>query len=287
MYDYLLVVGPGRSGSDFLYHILREHPDFSIPEIKEGMYYRSPGAFRQAWGLLRGKERKLLCDIANTAYHDPALAPGVERLKEEGWRILVVVLMRNHRDRALSMMRFRRSRGEPSALLGTRRLEDAVVRDRLSPQMLQDIFRMNVDVLVVEFPALTRGTAGVLDALASLCATPKFQRIPRGSVNESVRPRLIWFSALGHSCAVALRRLGFLRLLQRIKDSALVRSAFFVPLPKGGDGLRLSAESLKTLDAAHLACRSLVERSSERLREGVYFRRADPARQKPRGLSTS
>ncbi len=277
MYDYLLVVGPGRSGSDFLYHILKEHPDFSVPEIKEGMYYRSPGAFRQAWGLLRGKERKLLCDIANSAYQDAALFPGVERLKKEGWRILVVVLIRNHRDRALSMMRFRRSRGKPSALLGVRRLEDAVVRDRLSPQLLLDIFRMNVDVLIVYFPALTRGTDGVLDALASLCATSKFQRVPRGSVNESVRPRLMWFSALGQPCAVALRKLGFRRLLQRIKDSALVRSAFFVPLPKDGDGLRLSAESLKTLDASHLACRSVVESSSKRLREGVYFRKAEPA----------
>ncbi len=41
--DYLLAVGPGRSGSEFLYENLKSKPGFVFPEIKEGCYCRSVG----------------------------------------------------------------------------------------------------------------------------------------------------------------------------------------------------------------------------------------------------
>ena len=110
MYDYLLVVGPGRSGSDFLYRILRAHPDYAFPKIKEGAYYRSVRAYMRARAKVR-PAGKLLCDIANDAYHDPKLSSGVQALQRQGVSILMMILLRNHRDRALSAMRFRKSRG--------------------------------------------------------------------------------------------------------------------------------------------------------------------------------
>ena len=87
-YDYLLVLGPGRSGSDFLYRILKSHPAFAFPEIKEGRYYRSPQAFTRVWGEMQGGG-KLLCDIENSAYLDPKLLPGLMALKERGKRELM------------------------------------------------------------------------------------------------------------------------------------------------------------------------------------------------------
>ena len=276
-YDYLLVVGPGRSGSEFLYHILKNHPDFAFPEIKEGAYYRSPKAFRRAWQSLQGASPKLLCDIENRAYCDPALLPGAAALGEGGFRILLVVLVRDYQERALSMMRFRKSRGQPAALLGDRHLEKAVVRDRLTAERLGDIFRIKADILTVCFPALTQETDAVLEVLASVCQTSKFEFVPRGAVNESVRARWIWFSAFGWLCGRALRQLGFKRLLQRIKDSALVARLFFTALPEDGGGLRLSDESREILDTSYVECQSIIEGASERMGEGIYFREFSPA----------
>lgn len=272
MYDYLLVIGPGRSGSEFLYRALKDHPDFAFPEIKEGVYYRSPRAFKKARQQLHGKQ--LLCDIANYAYCDPGLSPGVERLRKGGVRILLMVLMRDHLDRAISMMRFRKSRGELSALFGARHLEVVTVRDRLTPKTLMDIFRLDVDILTVDFSTLVKDTVAVLDILACLCRASQFNFAPSGAVNASVSPRFIWLSAFGHLCATALRKFGFKRLLQRIKDSERVEQVFFVSLPEDGDKLCLSEESLKTLQASSLECRSLVEWTSERLGEGIYFRKS-------------
>jgi len=279
-YDYLLVVGPGRSGSEFLYRTLEAHESFMFPEIKEGIYYRSSRTFRRARRRLRGKPG-LLCDISNEAYNDPALIPGITTLKQEGVRILMMVLLRNHRERAFSMMQFRRSRGEPAALFGARYLEQTTIRDQLTPEALKAIYSIEVDTLTISFKALTRDTAAVLQVLADLCQTSGFDFIPGAAVNESVNPRFMWLSTFGWCCGYLLRRLGFRRMLQGIKNPDFVHRIFFVSGPVDRSRLHLSEESLNTLETSFLECGAIVERSSEKLGEGIYFRKADRHRQAP------
>ena len=284
MYDYLLVVGPGRSGSEFLYRLLRGHPSFVFPEIKERYYYRSPRAFRRAWQRLDGLgQGQILCDVANLAYADAKLSPGIDALAEEGYRVLLVALLRDHRERAISMMQFRRSRGELSALRGPRNLETAVVRDRLTPDRLTAIFQTNADVLTLSFPALTRDTGAVLEVLAALCGTPRFSGMPQPAVNEAVGARSWWLSALGRWGAYTLRRLGFRRLLQRIKENRTVNRAFFVPLSTDRERPRFAVESVRLLDAAALDCQTILENSARPVSEGIYLRKREQPDDAPRG----
>ena len=273
MVDYLLVVGPGRSGSDFLYRILRAHPDFAFPEIKEGAYYRSVRAYRRGRAKVH-PPGKLLCDIANDAYHDPKLLPGVRSLQQQGVSILIMVLLRNHRDRALSAMRFRKSRGRPSALLGAQHLERSVVRHRLTPRMLEEIFSLDVDILTVDFATLVGETGHFLATLADLCGTAPLDDVPTEPVNVSTRARFVWLSTLGWLSAVALRRLGLASLLQRIKDSRLVGKLFFKPLVAGQEEIRLADRSARILDEAHRDCWSVVTGLSAKEHEGLFLRRA-------------
>ena len=118
LYDYLLVAGPGRSGSTFLYELLDAHPGFTAPDIKEGYLYRAPRRLDRA---LRRAAPAVVLDVANLAWRDPALAGGVAALRARGHLVLIVVLLRDHLERAVSMFRFRRSRGELAALLGAGR----------------------------------------------------------------------------------------------------------------------------------------------------------------------
>ena len=273
MYDYLLVVGPGRSGSDFLYRILRAHPDYAFPEIKEGAYYRSVRAYERARAKVR-PAGKLLCDIANDAYHDPKLASGVGTLQREGVSILMVVLLRDHQDRALSAMRFRKSRGRPSALGSARRLEESVVQDRLTARMLEAIFSLDVDVLTVDFATLVEDTESFLAQLASLCGTGPFDSVDTDPTNASTQARFVWLSTLGWLGAVALRRLGLTKMLQRIKDSPRTARMFFKPLAPDGREFRLAEASAATLDDAHRECWSVVLRVSAKERKGLFLRRA-------------
>ena len=271
-YDYLLVAGPGRSGSDLLYERLRGHADFAFPEIKEGYYYRSPARFEKALRRANRDGKRILADVANLGYQDPALGPGVRRLAGAGRRVLLVILLRAHRDRAVSMMRFRKSRGEFSALFGARRLERAVARDRLTPEALHDIYGLGADVLTLHFSALTENTTGSLSALADLCGAAPFPESAPAVVNESVRARNAPLAAGGKAVAVALRRLGLRRLLQRAKDSRSVRRFFFAPATGERGVPRLSEETARSLDESFAACRAVAEGASEPLGDGLFFR---------------
>lgn len=271
-YDYLLVVGPGRSGSEFLFRNLLAHPAMVSPELKEGYYYRSPAAFRRARRAAGGPGTVLL-DVANLGYRDPALAPGLDRIREEGARILVVALLRHHGVRAESMMRFRRSRGEVSALLGSRALEEAVLRDRLTPERLRELYELPADLLVIAFPALVDRAREVLGALLERCGLEPPDLQPSARLNEAVDARAVWFSALGKGIALALRYLGFRKTLQRLKDHPRVGTLFFVPHREEG-AVRLSESGRETSERSYRECVEIVEGRSVEVAEGLFFRAA-------------
>lgn len=276
-YDYLLVVGPGRSGSELLYRNLRRHPGIIIPEIKEGYYYRAPAAARRALAQA-ASEGRLLADISNLAYRDRRLPAGIARLQEGGCRTLVAVLLRDHSDRARSMMQFRRSRGEFSALLGAGWLERAVVRDRLTAGQLAAIYGLDADVVTLHFPFLTGQTPAALDLLARLCGLAPFAAPETAPVNASQQARQIWLAASAKAAAAGLRRLGLKRTLQRIKDHPQVNRILFRPLPddEAAAGL-LSPSSAELLQAAYAECCAYLEAHSHRLADGVWFKqRARP-----------
>ena len=271
--DYLLVVGPGRSGSTSLYRLVNRHAAFSAPRIKEGGYYRSPRRFERALREIRKDAASILLDVANLAWRDPALPGGVKALVGQGFRVLLVVLLRDHLDRAVSMARHRRSRGIPSALLGRRVLERALVRDSLTPVDLSEIFGLGTDVLVVGFKALTGNTAEVLGHLARLCGTQGFDIPDLSPANPTVRARNLLLSALGKLAAAILRKAQCHRLLQRLKDSPRVTRLFFRPTD-GGNWPRFDKETEHLLTNLFASCRHTVQQAGEPLAEDLWLVRA-------------
>ena len=270
-YDYLLVVGPGRSGSTFLHDILDGHKQFQAPKIKEGYYYRRPAEVVRLCSQLGAT---ILLDVANLAYKDPTLEPKLAALHECGVRTLVVVLYRDHRERAISMLAFRRSRGEFSAWFGKRHLETTVLRDALTGAALTRIYGVEADVLTVAFSTLTTNTSALLQTLANLCGSADFGDLRGSRAAESSQARNMALSAIGKLCALAMRRLKLYRTLQRLKRSPLVEAIFFKH--KGASAAEmpsLSAESERQLADCAPACQAAIERSSECVAHGVWLKR--------------
>ena len=277
-YDYLLVVGPGRSGSDFLYRQLQAHPQLAFPEIKEGYYYRSIRRYRKFRSPQAGAGL-ILSDIANLAYQDPDLPGGVARLQADGARILLVVLLRQHWDRAVSMLAFRQSRGEyPLGRNGQQRLAAAVLRDRLTPEQLSRLYQMDTDVLTIHFPALVGNPAGTLAALAAVCGIDNFPPPQVGVVNPAANARNFLLARLGRFAARSMRRVGLRRALQRVKDNPRLMNLFFRPRPPAEPPPELPAASRDCLEQAYRECCALVAAApAEKIAAGVYFRRAAAA----------
>ena len=76
--DYLLIAGPGRSGSTYLFEGLIGRGDFVAPAIKEGACYRAPGRLRRA--VARLPAGAVLLDGANAAWRDAGAVSGFDRL---------------------------------------------------------------------------------------------------------------------------------------------------------------------------------------------------------------
>lgn len=275
-YDYLLVVGPGRSGSEFLYRQLQAHPQLAFPEIKEGCYYRSPRRYRK-FSAPRSQAGQILADISNLAYQDPQLPGGVARLQAGGARILLAVLLRNHCDRALSMLAFRQSRAEYPWRGGRQKLAAAVLRDSLTPEQLARIYEMDTDVLTLHFPALVGNPAETLAALAAGCGLAAFPPPAAAVVNPAARARNLLLVRLGRLAARGLRRLGFRKTLQRAKDNPRLMNLFFRPRRPAEPRPELTAADRDWLEQTYRECCALTAAHSEKIAEGVYFRRAAAA----------
>ena len=275
--DYLLVVGPGRSGSTFLQRSLNGRGGFASPAIKDAYYYRSPQRLERALRRIRSAAQSaILLDVANRAWRDPWLLASVEELRRRGRRVLLVVLLREHGERAVSVMAFRRSRGVGGSRAA---LERSAVGDSLTPEDLARLFGMGVDVVTIDFRALVGRTGAVLHVLADLCGVPRFEPAERAPVNAAVRARSRWLSVAGKLAAVFLRAVGCHRLLQRLKDDPRVMGIFFRAGAARGGPLPLAAASGDLLARRFAACRRAVDESCERLAAGIWLNRAVPRRE--------
>ena len=284
-YDYVLAVGPGRSGTTFLYRALNAHPGFRAPEIKEAHYYRSARRLERALAGLRGSGAMLL-DVADTAWSDPRL-DRVPAHAARGVRILLVVLLRRHRDRARSAMAWRRSRvlpALPALLAGPGGLERAAERDALTAAALARIFALGADTLVVEFDALAARPRAVLDALARLCRTEPFGDIETAPVNRAERARCAPLAAAAKCAALALRAAGARRTLQALKDDPRVAGLVFRPLDP--DALpALGAAAAARLDRREAACRAAAAAAGEPAGVGLRFVRCGSVARRAENLT--
>ena len=256
-YEYLLVVGPGRSGTDFLFDRLRCHPQIAFPEIKDGRYYRSLRRLRRVQREI-GPDL-VLADISNLAYRDIMLPHRISALTEAGVRTLVVVLIRDHVERAKSMMLFRASRGEPSAWLGREALERFVVRDRLKADQISAIYGTRAEVLAMDFRLLVGQTEETLESLATRCGIAPFPA-PTEPVrtNSAARARWMPLSALGKFAAVALRKVGARRTLQGLKESPEVQKLFFKDASARPTQPGISPAHARILGAENAECWKVV-----------------------------
>lgn len=253
-----------------MYRKLKAHPDVEFPGIKEGYLYRSLGRFEQVRKRL--DEGLILADISNLAYQDPLLSCGIKMIKNNGYRVLLVLSIREHFDRAVSMVRFKKSRGEFCALKGMNYLEEKVMNDQLMPEQLWNIFQTDVDVLIVYFPILTQKTEVFLDHLSNLCGISQFNNIEKERVNESVCARNVLLSVFGKIVAIVLRKLGCVYFLQTLKDSNLMRRLFFTKMRR--DDFSLSEKNRRLLNALYFDCCTIIDDFSHRIGEQIYFRKA-------------
>ena len=267
----MLFVGPGRSGTSLLFENFRRHPQLDFPEtIKEGYFYRSPKKAINLMSSLRKKDKKTLTDFANMAYRDDAMPSKINLLSDAGFKIALVVTMRKHHDLAAAVMKFRKSRGEFSALFGNYYLERRVVEDRLTAERLLRIYETKSDVIVVDFETLISDIPNTLDTLFCVFSLHPVSSYVTGVVNHSTAARFPFIQPPLKGIAVAMHKLGFRRTLQRIKDNNYIMKCLFKPL-SNTEETELTTESLGLLADSAMKCRAMVAARSGPSKYGVFM----------------
>lgn len=273
--DYLLCVGPGRSGTTYIYEILRDHYAVDFPEIKEAYYYQSCRRYRRARQRL--PPEKILGDVANQAHRDPDLPEAIQKLRATGARILLLVVLRNHQHRAESMVQYAVSRGRNWRRGRRGDLVEDVVSRRLTSSQLEAIFAVDTDVLTFDFNFLVEQPGGSFNLLAKQCNIPPYLLpLPTDRSNPSEVARSKTAAAMASLLARGLRRVGLRQALQFLKESRWLHRGFFKPAPPGSSphGADLAPQQIRLLEQANQDCWAVVRQHSVLLDEGVYLARS-------------
>lgn len=231
--DYFFV-GVGKCGTTWLYEFVRRHGLATVPEIKEPYLLDQPPAdqarlLRRLW-----RDRDRMCDFSNTYYWDP---DNPVKIREHNPTARVIVTVRRPTDRARSHHRFLVRNGmTPHADFADylRAGDDHDVVERCDYDRVLRRYRSifpTTQILVLPLEQLSSDPQRYIDRLCSFLGSDRV--VVSDQDRTPVLPRRTnrhrGLSQLAKASAVTLRRLGALRLLGRLKRSALLDRLLFRP----------------------------------------------------------
>lgn len=109
-----IFIGPGRSGTTFLYHYLNRHPDVTMPRNVKEINYFNDNYYKKDfdWYLnffRHANSQNAIGEIANMYIYDADVA---QRIKEKLPDVKVITVLRNPYERVVSAYQYRMSVGE-------------------------------------------------------------------------------------------------------------------------------------------------------------------------------
>lgn len=112
MNSWCFFVGPGKTGSTWLYDNLIDHPEIKLPKnIKESNYYLSEDCLDTFNNLFYnyGKLKKIKMDISNTYIYNVDIA---KKIKKNHPKAKIIIGFREPVERLISMYLFKQRNGE-------------------------------------------------------------------------------------------------------------------------------------------------------------------------------
>lgn len=230
-----IVIGPGRTGTTFLYQALLEHPEVCTPlHTKEINFFNHEYHQGLAWyqtffeHCLPGK----VCgEISNTYIYDEQVP---ERIRGALPDVKLVSILRNPFQRILSAYQFRLSVGE---ITGDISFQEAIkscpdlVTDNFYGSQLARYFGLfpGENILVSYYDDLERSPKLFLERIYRFIGVDDsfLPQILDQRINASKRLRFPVLGPLLRVYADSLRKLQWFSFLEKSKESSLVRRLLF------------------------------------------------------------
>tara|TARA_Y100001968_G_scaffold292891_1_gene298478 strand:- start:708 stop:1544 length:837 start_codon:yes stop_codon:yes gene_type:complete len=111
-------LGPGKSGSTWIYNIAKSNPNiFTLPIIKETQAFHFSSKFNNDFYKLNNlKSKNIFCDFSNTYFFNPISISNLKKYRSENINTYYTTLMRCPLKRTLSHYKYLIASGEISNL---------------------------------------------------------------------------------------------------------------------------------------------------------------------------
>lgn len=248
-----IVIGPGRTGSSWMYEMLLQHPEVCMAQnSKETLFFNRYYEKGIDWYLSFFKDctaYRAVGEISTTYFHHEGVP---ERIAEHCPNVQLIACLREPFERLVSAYYYRKRAGETvlpleEALEKEPDLLEESLYDRQLERFLDHFPRERVKVLFYE--DLKRDPEAFLTELFQVIGVDT-EFVPEGSekkVNRRSEERIPGLGRLLGAGSAFLRTIGAYRILDRIKRSSTVKSLFLKE--KEGEAIpELSTETLKKLE---------------------------------------
>jgi hypothetical protein len=224
--QHFLLYGFGKAGSTFIFDYLRHHKNFSTPAIKEPYFFNLNFSKGMKWYLSLfeiNEDTVGFGDFSNQNFrHNDTLI----NLKATFPKTKILILDRPPVDRLISARKF-------DLMNGSRQSIESFIQEWPEEFLFSDYLRASIEkvmpgseILLVDFDDIVSDEDVALRNICDFIGIPFDSKKPDIQKNPSLVPRSEIFSGMAKQLAVLLRRAGFLRLLQLLKSSQLVRMMF-------------------------------------------------------------
>jgi len=108
-----LFIGPDKSGSSWLYHVLSRHPDCFVPAAKDIYYFDRYFAKGEAWYLRHFADAPATAIAVGELSHDYLFSPlAAQRIAQSLPDVALLACLRNPIERSFSQFQYMRRSGE-------------------------------------------------------------------------------------------------------------------------------------------------------------------------------
>lgn len=242
--NHFIVVGPGRSGSTWIYEVFRSDNRICLAKnIKEVQFFNE-NFHKGINHYLKFFDNKseLTGEVSNLYFHDESVPI---RIKSSLSNVKIIILIRDPLERLESIYNFKLREGSISKSSRKVFTEDELftyIRIDRPVQAYLDTFGI-ANVHFVNFNHLnTKNEIIEIKSLYHFLGLPLInQKLPK-KINESIIPRARIIGLIFKKIAIVLRNLGLYWVLSTLKRSDILKAIFFQKKKKT---LKLSSNDKK------------------------------------------
>lgn len=233
LFPNFIVIGPGKSGTSWLYMVLNAHPQVCMSSAKETLYFendysRGPNWYSRFFRAAGSDQIRAVGEISNTYIFSPLAA---SRIAQDFPAMKLIATLRHPAERAFSHYQFLKRNAELDCSFeeALERRPDIKTRGNyfFHLQPYRELFSSK-QLLIMLYDDLKRDVEAYADQLFNfLEIDPLIDRdLLHTRVLEASEARSRWLAKFTVAAAHLVRRAGFPDIVTRVKSGMLPKLVF-------------------------------------------------------------